>query len=144
MMCQNMFLTQNLPSKTLSYDTEKTEEVRLFLFNQMQKTRNVLVLYDMCSCPQNVDIKGWDWCRGMYSCIICHCIAWWRSIDIIAPINVLESDWLLMISFPKDINKVDSGTAFEVNYFSVSAHLGAEIMLYRAQDVSSLLVVTSR
>lgn len=76
MMCQNMFLTQNLPSKTLSYDTEKIEEVRLFLFNQMQKTRNVLVLYDMCSCLQNVDIKGWDCCRYIYSHIICHCIAW--------------------------------------------------------------------
>lgn len=59
MMCQNMFLNQNLPSNTLSYDTKKIEEVRLFIFNQMQKTRDVLVLYDMCSCLQNVDNKGW-------------------------------------------------------------------------------------
>lgn len=75
LMCQNMFLTQNLPSDTLSYDTKKIEEVRLFIFNQMQKTRDVLVLY-MCSCLQNVDNKAWHCCRYMYSRIIFHCIAW--------------------------------------------------------------------
>lgn len=49
LMFQNMFLTQSLPSNTLSYDTKKIEEVRLFIFNQMQKTREVLVLYEhMC------------------------------------------------------------------------------------------------
>lgn len=111
LMCQNMFLTQNLPSNTLSYDTKKIEEVRLFIFNQMQKTRDVLVLY-MCSCLQNVDNKAWHCCRYMYSHIIFHCIAWWGATDTIAPINVLESCWLLVISFPKDINRVESGTAF--------------------------------
>lgn len=112
MMCQNVFLNQNLPSNTLSNDTKKIEEVRLFIFNQMQKTRDVLVLYDMCSCLQNVDNKGWYCCRYMYSCIIFHCIAWWGSTAIIAPINVLESDWLLEISFPKDITRGESGTTF--------------------------------
>lgn len=78
----------------------------------MQKTRDVLVLYDMCSCLENVDNKGWYCCRYIYSCIIFHCIAWWGSTATIAPINVLESDWLLEISFPKDISRGESGTTF--------------------------------
>lgn len=87
---------------------EQKEEGKLFIFNQMNKTRDMFGLC-MCTC---VCIK-WLLKAGVHvdtliSFIICYRKNMMRKhICIIASINVLVSDWPLMIIFHKDINRVD-------------------------------------